>query len=319
MNVEANVNSLSWLHGLQDYFEFTDKHDISQFCKNFLKVLYSENKAPVLRNVILEGIESKPVDNVVNFFSHTVNDEQNMKLEEISSALQLLYPDEELLNILAKYYRLHDTNIADAFSRGQVNSKTWMVSELAKIKDSFEMIHIHAGWMGQTRLYLDAAKINYEKIRIFDIDSFACKVSDTIFNNDLIEGYKAKATELRLPLRDDTEDEQNMSWVTRTGIEYEVQNYNKGNSYKEKTMPDLVINSSAEHMSSVWYHKMINRPMETDPLFVIQTNNLFDVKEHQLCVHSLDHMQKKFPMTRLEYAGEKELFGYKRFMMIGRP
>lgn len=319
MNVETNVDSISWLHGLQDYFEFTNKQDISNFCSNFLKVLYSVNKAPVLRNVILEGIETKEVENVVNFYSHTVNDQENMKLEEISSSLQLLYPDEELFNILAKYYRSHTVNIADAFSRGQVNSKAWMASELSKIKNDFEMIHIHAGWMGQTRLYLDAVKINYEKIRIFDIDPFACKVSDDIFNNDLIEGYKAKATELRLPFRHNTEEEQNMPWVTRTGIEYEVKNYSKDTAYKEKTMPDLIINSSAEHMSSVWYHKMINRPMETDPLFVIQTNNLFDVPEHQLCVHSLDHMQKKFPMSRLEYAGEKELFGYKRFMMIGRP
>jgi hypothetical protein len=59
--------------------------------------------------------------------------------------------------------------------------------------------------------------------------------------------------------------------------------------------------------------------MESDPLFVIQSNNLFDVEEHVNCVHSIDHMCKKFPMERLEYAGEQELYGYKRFMVIGRP
>lgn len=294
MNKETNTNPISWLHGLQDYLEFVKDDHSKQYVDFLLSLLYSNN-GPI-----------------------TIND--NLDMEEFIHHLRK-YADNPILDVFHKYFRMDKESIAlqDAYSRGQVNSKIWLVQELSKIKDSFDMIHVHAGWYGQIRYYLDAANISYNKMRIFDVDSFACEVSDTIFNNDLIEGYKVKATELRLPFRDDSEEEQNMSWVTRTGIEYEVQNYNKGNSYKEKTMPDLVINSSAEHMSSVWYHKMINRPMETDPLFVIQTNNLFDVKEHQLCVHSLDHMQKKFPMSRLEFAGEKELYGYKRFMLIGRP
>ena len=88
---------------------------------------------------------------------------------------------------------------------------------------------------------------------------------------------------------------------------------------KKKTQPSLIFKTRAEHMPIIWYQKFVNRPMESDPLFVIQSNNLFDVEEHVNCVHSVEHMTKKFPMRRLEYAGEKEMFGYKRFMVIGRP
>jgi len=294
MNAETNTNPISWLHGLQDYLEFTNDIDAKKYVDFFLGLLYSNN-SPIEINNTLD----------INEFIFQLRK----------------YADNNVIDIIYKYFREgHDPKqLQDAFSRGQVNSKIWLAQELLKIKDNFNTIHVHAGWFGQIRLYLDAANINFKKIRIFDADPAACKISDTIINNQCISNFKVKATKLKLPNNQDSEEVKNMSWVTRTGIEYEVKNFNKDSVYKEKTMPDLIINSSAEHMSSIWYHKMINRPMQTDPLFIIQTNNLFDVEEHHLCVHSLDHMQKKFPMSRLEYAGEKELYGYKRFMMIGRP
>jgi hypothetical protein len=294
MNAESNVSAVSWLHGLQDYLEFSNDKEAKKYVDFFLGLLYSNN-APIDIKDTLD----------INEFVFQIKK----------------YADNKIIDLIYKYFRegYNPKYLQDAFSRGQVNSKIWLVTELSKIQRHFDMVHIHAGWFGQHRLYLDNAGIHYEKMRIFDIDDDACKVSDTIFNNELIKDYKVKSTTLRLPLRHDSDSEQDMPWVQRTGVEYEVKNYSKNTSYLEKTMPELIINSSAEHMSSIWYHKFINRPMETDPLFVIQTNNLFDVEEHQLCVHSLDHMQKKFPMSRIEYAGEKELYGYKRFMMIGRP
>ena len=116
-----------------------------------------------------------------------------------------------------------------------------------------------------------------------------------------------------------SDEDKNMDWVSRSGCTYAIKNYNSNKEIQEKTQPSLIFNTSAEHMPSIWYQKFVNRPMESDPLFVIQSNNLFDVEEHVNCVHSVEHMTKKFPMRRLEYAGEKEMFGYKRFMVIGRP
>ena len=294
MNSEVGVSPLSWLHGLQDYLDFSGDTNAKNYIDFLLGLMYADKSS--------------------------IDIKETFDMNEFIFQLRK-YADNKIVNLIYKYFRQgHDPLLLqDAFSRGQVKSKIWLVSELAKIKQDFNMVHVHAGWFGQHSLYLDAAKIAFEKMRVFDVDASACKVSDSIFNAEHIEGYKVKATELKLPKRTSSEDEQNMPWVTRTGIEYEVKNYNKDTSYVEKTMPDLIINSSAEHMSSLWYNKMSNRPMETDPLFVIQTNNLFDVDEHVLCVHSIDHMIKKFPMSRIEYSGSIELFGYKRFMLIGRP
>src|SRR6056300_1487667 len=157
MNAEFNVSAVSWMHGLQDYFNFTDKHNISILCANYLKILYSENKAPVLRNSVVEGCESNSLEDIINFYSHTINSLEHTSSQDISSALYKLFPNEELFDILNRYYRNYtgvDT-ISDAFSRGQVNSKIWAMQELQKVQTDFNMIYVLGAWFGQTRIYLD--------------------------------------------------------------------------------------------------------------------------------------------------------------------
>ena len=50
-----------------------------------------------------------------------------------------------------------------------------------------------AGWYGQLRLYLDAVDISYDSITTIDFDENAGKISDEIFNNNLIENWKMKS------------------------------------------------------------------------------------------------------------------------------
>ena len=278
--------------------------------------MYSENKAHTLRNVITESLPSElnktTIYNILNFYSHSANSSDNMKLDEISSALALLYPNEQIFKIINKYYREHQQPAAleDSFSRGQINSKIWLVTELAKIKKDFKTVFLLAGWFGQLRHFMDHVDITYDKVRILDIDPFACKISDQVFNVDKIGNYQIKSAEVNL---------NDMSWLFRTGCSYTLTNYTTAATIDEKTIPDLIINTSAEHFHEDWYHKFINRPQETDPLFVIQSNNLRDIPDHINSVWSLSEMKKKFPMSRLEYEGELQLQGYKRFMLIGRP
>jgi hypothetical protein len=322
--MENGSSSIHWLHGLTDYFEFRKNKDISTLCSNFLKVMYSKNKAHTLRNSIMEAIPSKlnttDIFNVLNFYSHAANSEDEMYLEEISAALALLYPNESIFKIINKYFR--ETNnkeaIQDALCKGQVQSKIWLTQELQQVSDHFDTVYHLGGWFGQLTWYFEN-NITFDKYRNFDIDLEACKVSDYIINLQYLEGYKVKSVELKLPMKSSTDNEKKMDWISRTGCEYEIKNYSNDNVFREKTQPNLIINTSAEHMPSIWYDKFVNRPQETDPLFVIQTNNLFDAEGHVNCVHSVDHLIKKFNMSRIEYAGELQLTGYKRFMLIGRP
>lgn len=320
----SSKDAIGWLHGLTDYFEFKNNTEIAVVCDNFLKVLYSKNKAHTLRNSMIEAIsnelDSINIFNVLNFFSHAANSEDEMYLDEISSALALMYPNELIFKIINKYFREANDplSIQDAFSRGQVQSKIWLTQELQKVNKHFDTIYHLGGWYGQLTWYFDN-QITFDKYRNFDLDLEACKISDYIVNLNHLENFKVKSVELKLPLWTDSEEEKNMGWISRTGCEYEIKNYNSGITFKEKTQPDLIINTSAEHMPSIWFDKFVNRPQASDPLFVIQTNNLFEVPEHFNCVHSVDHLIKKFNMSRIEYAGELQLKGYKRFMIIGRP
>ncbi len=291
--MESSLGALHWLHGLEDYFEFTDSKESNQFVKFLLKLLYADTP--------------------------TITTTENSSMEEFVYTLRK-FAQSEILDVLYKYYRegYNPLALQDAFSRGQVNSKIWLTEELSKVEKTFGVIYHLGGWYGQLTWYFKD-RISFSKYRNFDVDHSACKISDSIINLNYLEGYKVKATELKLPMASSTDEEKNMSWITRTGCEYAIKNFNTGSEFTEKTQPNLIINTSAEHMPSIWFDKFVNRPQETDPLFVIQSNNLFDAVGHVNCVHSIEHMLKKFPLGRLEYSGELQLSGYKRFMVIGRP
>jgi hypothetical protein len=72
-------------------------------------------------------------------------------------------------------------------------------------------------------------------------------------------------------------------------------------------------------MNEDWFNKLRFKQLDSNPIVAIQSNNLFEVPEHVNCVHSVDHMKKKFPMKEILFEAELQLKGYKRFMLIGRP
>ena len=86
-----------------------------------------------------------------------------------------------------------------------------------------------------------------------------------------------------------------------------------GETFNKNVCPDLIVNTSSEHMNEEWFYKI-----KTDSVIAIQSNNLFDIPEHKNCVTSIDAMKKKFKFKTIYYEGEKDLWGYKRFMLIGK-
>ena len=280
-----NNNSVSWLHGLSEYFNYSQDDEAKKFIDFLIHMSYAEN----------------PIVNMSN----------SKGMVEFVSSIRKYVPN-SVFDIIHKYFRENHDSLAlqDVFSRGQILSKIWLATELAKVKNDFKSVFLLAGWFGQIRLFFELEGILYEEMRVIDIYPVACKVSDQIFNIEQITGYKVKSVELDLT---------DMSWLYRTGAQYTVKNYTNNTSFDEKIIPDLVINTSAEHFHEDWYHKFVNRPQETDPLFVIQSNNLHDVADHINSVYSLSEMKKKFPMSRIDYEGELQLHKYKRYMLIGRP
>lgn len=204
--------------------------------------------------------------------------------------------------------KVNKDDIYDAFSRSQIKSKIWLLEELAKIDTHYDNVVVMAGWFGQLKSMYDE-KMSSTKFRIVELDKQACNSSDYIFNLSNLENYKVKAVNA---------DINNLT-LHKNGYEWDVENFREGTKYSEKFLPDLIINTSAEHMTEEWYSQIRFKEMASNPIVAIQSNNLFDIPEHINCVHSVDHMKKKFPMREILFEGELQLKGYKRVMLIGRP
>lgn len=269
--------------GLEEYLKFRNNEEHVKFIREFVKILDSEDREKAILEYCIKNLSS--VDNKDKIFR----------------------------SIFDYKKKVDNDDIYDAFSRSQVKSKIWLVEELEnvrlKLKDPvYKQVAIFAGWYGQLKSIYDK-KLTYRKMRNVEIDRAACEASDYIFNLPELENYKVKSVNANI----------NELTLHKNGYEWDVENFKEGTKYSEKFLPDLIINTSAEHMTEEWYNQIRFKQMDSNPIVAIQSNNLFDIPEHINCVHSVDHMKKKFPMKEILFEGELQLKGYKRVMLIGRP
>jgi len=216
---------------------------------------------------------------------------------------------DKIFRSIADYKKkVNGTAIYDLMSRSQIKSKIWLIEQLALLESNYANVAVMAGWFGQIKTIYDQ-RLTYSKMRIVELDRSACETSDYVFNLSNLENHKVKAVCADV----------NQLTLHKNGYEWPVENFKESTSYTEKFLPDLIINTSTEHMTEEWFHQLRFKQLESDPIVAIQSNNLFDLAEHVNCVHSVDHMQKKFPMREVLFAGELQLKGYKRVMLIGRP
>ena len=235
-------------------------------------------------------------------FDQFVTKTQLLKLDQ-------QFPNYKIFKSILDYLKLDLDNkpLQDAFSRSQIKSKIWLINELSNVKAHYSQVAVLAGWFGQLKSIYEQ-QLTYSKMRIVELDRSACETSDNVFNLSNLENHKVKSVCADI----------NALTLHKNGYEWPVENFKESTSYTEKFLPDLIINTSAEHMTEEWYHQLRFKQLEGDPIVAIQSNNLFDIPEHVNCVHSVDHMMKKFPMREVLFAGELQLKGYKRVMLIGR-
>jgi len=311
---EKQNSPIEWLYGLEDYFNFSNNAEATEFLHDFVSTYYSAEPMGIFKKLILKShsLDKALFSKHLNCYINAINKQYNMV--ELASCLRD-YSKEKILNAIHMYER-NGGNIAilnDAMSRSQVKSKIWLIEELENVRQKlvdpvYKNVLVMAGWFGQIKTIYDK-KLTYRKMRIVELDKSACETSDYIFNLAELENYKVKSVNA---------DINNLT-LHKNGYEWNVENFKENNSYSEKFLPDLVINTSAEHMTEEWYHQIRFKEMESNPIVAIQSNNMFDGEGHVNCVHSIDHMKKKFPMKEILFEGELQLKGYKRVMLIGRP
>lgn len=253
-----------------------------------------------------------------------------MKTDELLDRLELLYPNNELLIDLRKailddnrysLYRLikhmNDTSMVeairklensedfnqDAFSRGQIKSKLWLVETLEKLNLDLGTVFLCAGWYATLAAMLFESQCKIDKIRSFDIDDKCLEVADMVNKSHVSSNWKFKAIT------------QNI-----LDIDYNChrwQTWSKANnrlSYPIEDVPTTIINTSCEHIEDFdsWYNKI-----PPGKILVLQTNNYFEIEDHINCSESLELFAASTPMSQELFSGELNLAKYTRYMRIG--
>jgi len=192
------------------------------------------------------------------------------------------------LETVKKFHQTH-SNVFDAFAKTQYISKIWLILKLLNYIDLNQKhkIYVFGGWYG----FLPFLLFNADDIKIDKIYNI-----DTNKNCEEISNYLNK---------------NNKNYIF---VNQDMKDWNKYDSNP------IVINTSFEHINDetyqLWYDKI-----PKDSLIILQSNNLFRIKEHIRCCNDLKEFEKQSLMTNILWKGETyvdQYKEYKRFMIIGK-
>jgi hypothetical protein len=253
-----------------------------------------------------------------------------MQIAEILDRLELLYPDNSIFSDLRKTllsqdkfalfriiqgltgsqliegmrkYKDDDSFNADCFSRGQLESKLWLLTELGKLNVELGTVFLCAGWYATLATMLFESDIKIDKVRSFDIDESCVDIAETFNKPWFVDEWRFKSI---------TQDIMDINYNEHVWQYWS--NANNRMSYPITDSPDTIINTSCEHIENFqeWYDLIPD-----GKLVVLQSNNFFDVEEHVNCVGSIEEFVVKAPMHNILFSGKLNLPKYKRFMLIG--
>lgn len=165
------------------------------------------------------------------------------------------------------------TQIRDAFRSSQIKSKIWLLENLCPYLNHNHKIAILGSWFGFIAACL--SNLGFNHITDIDIDSKVQRLSERLNSSNTY--YKR---------------------INRDANEIDLTGY------------EVVINTSAEHMSTKWLENVSN-----NTLIAIQSNNI-DIPEHINLCHNLEQMKEKYQLKIL-YSGQLEFKTYNRFQLIG--
>ena len=169
----------------------------------------------------------------------------------------------------------------DAFWRGQMQSKEWLIENLQPLVKSPSRIDIHGGWVGVLASMIFQSKIPARYICSVDIDP-TCEPIATMMN---------KHEEIDGKFRAITGD---MCTVPVSG--------------------NVIVNTSCEHITQEQYETWLAR-LPKDSIVVLQSNN-YDIPEHVRIAQTLEEFKKQSHLIEL-WSGMLKTQLYTRWMIIG--
>jgi len=171
----------------------------------------------------------------------------------------------------------------DAFWRGQMQSKEWLITELRKKVDKVVSVDIYGGWVGTLASMLFQSDIVCTSIRSIDIDP-SCEPIATMMNKgeEMVGKFRAITADM-CEIRSDA---------------------------------DVIINTSCEHITQDQYDLWLSG-LPHNSLIVLQSNN-YKITEHVRTADTLEEFKQQSHLDKVLFAGEYKMPLYTRWMIIGK-
>ena len=141
------------------------------------KVFNELRKAVLEKNIhaifrVIQAIDdSENIDLIRNSVINKGDD-----IEVLRKTLSLFIKSETLDTLVKTLRTFPESAIKDAFARGQLHSKKWLVSEVENIGMHLGTVFLCAGWYATIVPMMSEAGVNFKKIRSFDIDESVWKI-----------------------------------------------------------------------------------------------------------------------------------------------
>ncbi len=284
--IETNV------HSLFRVLEVLDKNEFDELRKAVLE----KNLHAIFR--VIQSIDSNEgIELIRNSIINEGND-----IEVLRKTISLFVKSEALDTLVKTLRNFSDSNIKDAYARGQLKSKKWLLTELENLSMNLGTVFLCAGWYGTLATMLfESKKIHLDKIRSFDIDESCWRIAESINKPWVMTDWQFKAT---------THDIHEIDF---NGHTYETLRSN-GTARELFDSPDTIINTSCEHIENWndWWSKI-----PAGKMCVLQSNDYKELPEHINCVNDVDHFKSIAPMQTYLFGGKLDLDKYTRYMIIG--
>ena len=262
----------------------------------------------IVDNYDTEELRKAVIEDNLHSIFRLVDDEDLRKLILEDNTWKLWpildrYVDTQFVAAFKNFF-VNETEIwNDCFSRGQLQSKLWLIQELKKCNVELGTVYLCAGWYATLATMLFESNIKLDKVRSFDVDPSCVDIAEVFNKPWFVDQWRFKAV---------TKDIMHITYN-----EHWWESWSNANNRMSKPIldtPNTIINTSCEHIENFteWYDKIPN-----GKLVVLQSNNYYEIEEHVNCVGSIEEFAVKAPMDNILYSGELDLPKYKRFMLIG--
>ena len=219
-----------------------------------------------------------------------------MQVEEIKNNYDLGLFGDTLKRIVLKEYPHRITDFIDSFSSNQLTCKKWLIEQLLIVlKDrpltSTKKITVLGSWYGNVLVPLIVDNIKgVEDINLIDMDEDSLDIGRKFLG-------------------------RNYNGVNINYIKEDINFTDYSQRYT-----NICINTSCEHMFPM---SSITFSNDEHVLYILQSNDMFNIREHVNCVKDNIEFIKQSALKRTYYHGKKRLVGqdkekYWRFMIIGR-